>query len=300
MHRYDPGKHHRRSIRLKGHDYAGGGTYFVTVCAHRKFIAATGGRPFADASIARMIAGVWEEGTHEGRPYVVMPDHFHGLIRLQPGSGSLGDIVGAFKSRVVHAYIQGVRAGRWPPFPGKIWHRNYYEEIVHTAEDEERIAEYIRMNPWRCVTDLGNGLRGMGNPALWSATKLGILCSRNAPCPNSIPRTEVYLGGFHSPVEKLIFEKLLAGKQALIWCPAWGLDRMAFVPGVRGALEGNRMLILEMRNREGNLAAADERNRFVLGAADALWLPHVAPGGNLARQVAELAVEHKMMRGPVS
>jgi hypothetical protein len=29
--RYDPAKHHRRSIRQPGHDYAAGGTYFVTI-----------------------------------------------------------------------------------------------------------------------------------------------------------------------------------------------------------------------------------------------------------------------------
>ena len=34
--RYDPEKHHRRSIRLKGYDYAQAGAYFVTiVCQHR-------------------------------------------------------------------------------------------------------------------------------------------------------------------------------------------------------------------------------------------------------------------------
>jgi len=29
--RYDPEKHHRRSIRLKGYDYAQPGAYFVTI-----------------------------------------------------------------------------------------------------------------------------------------------------------------------------------------------------------------------------------------------------------------------------
>ena len=29
---YDPNVHHRRSIRLRGHDYAGGGAYYVTSC----------------------------------------------------------------------------------------------------------------------------------------------------------------------------------------------------------------------------------------------------------------------------
>ena len=30
---YDPDKHRRRSIRLKGYDYAQPGAYFVTICA---------------------------------------------------------------------------------------------------------------------------------------------------------------------------------------------------------------------------------------------------------------------------
>jgi hypothetical protein len=50
--------------------------------------------------------------------------------------------------------------------------------IVRSEEAERRIAEYIRMNPWRCVQELGGGLRGIGNPALWSGEKLGVLCSR--------------------------------------------------------------------------------------------------------------------------
>ncbi len=33
---YDPRIHHRRSIRLRGHDYSGGGSYFVTCCVEGK------------------------------------------------------------------------------------------------------------------------------------------------------------------------------------------------------------------------------------------------------------------------
>ena len=29
---YDPNRHHRRSIRLKGYDYSQAGTYFITLC----------------------------------------------------------------------------------------------------------------------------------------------------------------------------------------------------------------------------------------------------------------------------
>ena len=33
---YDPQVHHRRSIRLKGYDYASAGAYFVTFCTHER------------------------------------------------------------------------------------------------------------------------------------------------------------------------------------------------------------------------------------------------------------------------
>ena len=32
--KFDPDKHHRRSIRLRDYDYSGAGTYFLTVCTH--------------------------------------------------------------------------------------------------------------------------------------------------------------------------------------------------------------------------------------------------------------------------
>ena len=160
--------------------------------------------------------------------------------------------------------------------------------IVRSDKAEAKIAEYIRMNPWRCVQDFGHGLRGMGNPALWNAEKLGVLCSRNAPRPKSMPKAAVYLGGFHSPMEKEIFAKLLEHKRPVIWCPAWGLGQgQALGQPLLDALEQNRMLILEMRNTAGGLAAAEARNRFVLERADQRWIPYVKPGGMLDRLLRE-------------
>jgi putative transposase len=177
---YDPAIHHRRSIRLKGHDYAGGGEYFVTICAHRDWIAQEQGRPFHAPGLRELIGRVWESlpdrfpemgavgaglmpstmsapmaeksrhetGTHEGSPYVIMPDHFHGLIAL-PRGVALGDAMGAFKSLVVRGVVAGVKREEFPPFPGKIWHRNYYEKIVRSEMERAAIEKYIRLNPVR-------------------------------------------------------------------------------------------------------------------------------------------------------
>lgn len=333
---YDPRIHHRRSIRLKGHDYAGGGVYFVTICAHREFIGWAGGHPFGGGAeripsssgatcesrsagatcvspVREMIVDEWRrcgmirDDVFPGE-FVVMPDHVHGLIRIRKGPSELGHVIGAFKAAASRRIRRGdtpvarppVAPFATPPRKIRIWHRNYYEAIVRTPEAAEKIAGYIRMNPWRCVTDFGDGLRGMGNPALWNLPKLGVLCSRNAPRPESLPAAAVYFGGFHSPMEKDLFGRLLERKQPLIWCPAWGLEHAAFAPGVLEALEQNRMLLLEMRNRDGDLAAAEERNRFVIENADALWLPHVAPGGMLDRLMTALDAHGKTLGEPSS
>jgi REP element-mobilizing transposase RayT len=312
--KYDPALHHRRSIRLKGHDYAGGGLYFVTLCAHREFVQWAGGNPFG-ASLSGLVAEEWRRGGEIRKgvffgEFVVMPDHVHGLIRIDPGASKLGNVVGAFKaavSRRIRAAFgeEGVsregatcvspvrRGGKHPaafPLMGRdvrIWHRNYYEMIVRTPEAEQKIAEYIRMNPWRCVQQFGNGLRGIGNPSLWNGEKLGVLCSRNAPRIGRIADADVYFGGWHSPKEQEILAWLLEKKRRGIACPAWGIDEARPTASVLEALESNRMLILEMRNRDGDLVAAEQRNRFVIENADALFVPHTTPGGMLERILKE-------------
>lgn len=315
---YNPEKHHRRSIRLKGHDYAGGGTYFVTLCAHREFIQWAGGKPFETTGAAKippehrkngrisasLIQAEMQKTAHllpwmEWGAWVMMPDHFHAIIKIDGGHGTLGDVMTGFKAGVTRTVrgrgdILVARHGTSPPKQMRIWHRNYYEVIVRSADAERKIAEYIRMNPWRCVQDFGGGLRGMGNLALWSAEKLGVLCSRKGDknvAPTALPEAAAYLSGFHSPMEKEIFAKLLDIGTPVIWCPAWGVEASRLSSLHIDALENNRMLVLEMRNRDGDLAAAEQRNRFVLEHADRLWLPHIAPGGMLDRLLKECHTE---------
>ena len=317
-HRYDPRIHHRRSLRLKGHDYAGGGAYFVTICAHRN-----AGDIFAPESVKEMVAQVWIDlpnsralagaglvpasSSWKENPYVVMPDHFHAIVAMRPGTRTLGDVVGAFKSLVVHEYIAGVKDGRFAPFPGKVWHRNYHDRIIRDADELANVQNYIRMNPWKLIqegTHEGHLCRMIGNPSLLNWEKIGMLCSRNCPA-NILAAAEqraqaaqsqhCFLGGFHSPPEKKILAAMLKSKTKLICCPAWGIDAMKIPAEWLPALEQNRMLILEMHNRDGDLAAAEERNTFVMQAAEELWVPHVTPGGMLAHLIETQDAREKII-----
>ncbi len=293
---YDPEKHHRRSIRLKGWNYAGGGCYFVTICAH-----CSAGKVFESKLAKEIVMRCWHEiPSHYPEAcineFVVMPDHVHGIISVRARHASsvhsLRNILGSFKSAVSHELHRRGEACL-ARTQRKIWHRNYYEEIVRSEEAFESIARYIRLNPWKCIRDFGGGLRGIGNPTLWQAEKLGVLCSRNAPKIGYIPDADVYFGGWHSPKEKEIFDWLLQKKRNVIICPAWSISSVLneknqdkFAAIIDG-LKENRILILEIPNRGGDIAEAEERNRFVVQHADRLFTPHVTKGGMLDKILRE-------------
>ncbi|MDA0746896.1 MAG: hypothetical protein O2954_10280, partial [bacterium] len=69
---------------------------------------------------------------------------------------SLGRIVQAFKSITTHEYINGVKQHNWPPFPKKLWQRNYYEHAIRNDDDLNQTRQYILENPLRWALDENN------------------------------------------------------------------------------------------------------------------------------------------------
>ncbi len=105
--KYDPDRHHRRSIRLKGYDYSQPGAYFVTICTQNReclFGEIRDGEMFLNDA-GMMIEKWWLElnkkyPTVETDEYVVMPNHFHGIVVItsrenENGAGDATDDVGA-------------------------------------------------------------------------------------------------------------------------------------------------------------------------------------------------------------
>ena len=85
--RYDPERHHRRSIRLRGYDYGQAGAYFVTICTQDRAClfgqVVDGCLESNDAG--RMIERWWAELANKyptaiPDACVVMPNHFHGIV----------------------------------------------------------------------------------------------------------------------------------------------------------------------------------------------------------------------------
>ena len=88
--------------------------------------------------------------------HIVMSNHLHGIINIVPTAGhsrphtpKLGDIVRWFKTMTTNHYIKGVKQNGWPPFPGRLWQRNYYEHIIRNEDELNQIRQYITDNPRR-------------------------------------------------------------------------------------------------------------------------------------------------------
>jgi len=183
---YDPRKHHRCSIRLKGYDYTQAGAYFVTIVTHDReclFGEVVDGQmrlnPFGE-----IVREEWFR-TAVVRPYVmlapdefvVMPNHIHGIIWITggrgdpvgrpydpvgrphdndrddqrshgPAAGSVGAIIGQIKS-IAAKRINALRGTPAAP----VWGRNYYEHIIRYETSLNRIRRYIAANPSQWAED---------------------------------------------------------------------------------------------------------------------------------------------------
>jgi len=197
---YDPQKHHRRSIRMKGYDYSREGLYFITmVCQNRACL-------FGKIENGKMIlneAGqiVEEEWIKTQRirqnielgEFVVMPNHFHGILEIKYSAGGKSQFASTenkFKSpsQTIGAIIRGFKGATtkrikelisregsgikddnnkekdrtgelqfastiFGPIGSIIWQRNYWEHIIRNEKEYGRISNYIINNPAKWTAD---------------------------------------------------------------------------------------------------------------------------------------------------
>ncbi|MBN1886714.1 MAG: transposase [Thermoflexales bacterium] len=175
--RYDPQHHHRRSIRLKGYDYAQAGAYFVTLCVQNRECAlgyvVDGGMVLNDAG--QIVQACWDDLPNhyphiQLDAFVVMPNHVHGIIVLVDdvrmglvGAGlkpapttpakqhGLPEIVRAFKT------FSARRINLIRGTPGQaFWQCNYYERVIRDEAELDRARRYIETNPAQWQTDTEN------------------------------------------------------------------------------------------------------------------------------------------------
>lgn len=178
--KYNPEKHHRRSLRLQGYDYSSAGMYFITICTDQRQcwfgeIAEGEMRLNEYGQIAR---SHWLKLPRyhphlQLDAFVVMPNHIHGILALNDNSVGAGfdgnpldhpdelsakpaptnllaqasrhgipEIIRGFKTFSARCFNQH-RKMRGVP----LWQRNYYEHIIRNDASLQLIRQYIHNNP---------------------------------------------------------------------------------------------------------------------------------------------------------
>ncbi len=96
------------SLRLLGHDYSNtDDEYFITITTNAR-------NPFfADIVLAKQITSLILDMHDEGKillfAYVLMPDHFHALLKIGNSMGSLPLAIGYFKGKATRLYWKRAR-----------------------------------------------------------------------------------------------------------------------------------------------------------------------------------------------
>ena len=79
----------------------------------------------------------------------------YGIHNKQYGA-TIGHVMDWFKTMTTNAYIRGVKTHNWRRFDGKLWQRNYYDNIIRNDNAYQKISEYIINNPTKWNDDKFN------------------------------------------------------------------------------------------------------------------------------------------------
>jgi len=178
---FNPEKHRRRSVRLRGYDYSQPGAYFVTICSWLR------GSIFGDIvngkiqlnEIGVVVEREWLNTIHVRQnidldQFVVMPNHVHVIViinrkgvlqyaptkdALRSPSQTLGAIIRGYKSTTT----KQININRDTP-DRSVWQRNYYEHVIRNEFELNNIRKYIRDNPVRWAFDKDNPLNIQVDP----------------------------------------------------------------------------------------------------------------------------------------
>ena len=176
---YDPKKHHRDSIRLKGHDYSSEGFYFITICTEGRrclFGTIINGKMVLN-DYGKIVDNEWKNTIkirsddvvlHE---YIIMPNHIHAIIQIRRGVSHTPNEISHTPNEISHtpnevshtplqspsktlgAIVRGFKGAVSKQIGKSIWQRNYYDHIIRNRKDYEDHVKYIYENPIHWAKD---------------------------------------------------------------------------------------------------------------------------------------------------
>ncbi|ALS99245.1 REP-associated tyrosine transposase [Lacimicrobium alkaliphilum] len=140
----------------KGRHTMEGGEYLITTTTQNRFPF------FTDFYLTYQAVYAWLNATPDGCEWlcwVMMPDHFHGLLKLH--HVPLGKVVKCCKGASARRVNQCINRN------GRVWQPAYHDRALRAEEDRINIARYIVANPLRAGL-----VRKIGDYPFWDSVWL--------------------------------------------------------------------------------------------------------------------------------
>lgn len=134
----------------------------------------------------------------------------------------------------------------------------------------------------------------IGNKELLKLYKIAFLCSRKIPSSILLKTYDwaveqrekglCIISGFHSKVEKDVFNFLIKGNQPVIMVLARALKKR-WEPKIMNAINNKNLLIISFFKKSVKRISEDtaaKRNRYMIDLADKVFIPYASPNGKLS------------------
>jgi REP element-mobilizing transposase RayT len=279
-----------QKLRMDGRDYSRPGWYFLTLGAdyHHHFFGSVVGCEMRPNELGKLVERFWSEiPQHYSHirlgVWQLMPNHFHGLVRIvRPSGAGLGEVMNVFKGAVTREARRSglVEVSRnCGKEPGKVWAPNYYDVICFDADELAIRERYIRVNPRRwALRDVPEGTvkqsRYKGNVELLRQAGLrrALRVSRKtteaqvAALKNELAAFDgLVCSTFFSPGERACLSVLQESRARIIWVLPMAMP--ATIPGgwTEAFLEERALLISAFPDelQEATRASCAQANQWV-------------------------------------
>ena len=313
----------RKSLRNANINYRNGWFFVTWQTAHNKSIfgAIVGDRCELN-ELGRRVEEYWREMPAkypelELDEFVVMPNHFHAIVRIRfrPTNKEhhLGFLLGRFKGGTGYIYGKMRRAGEVDDIGDHLWQFDYWDKIVTSEQQLAAYRRYIRDNPKNWTRDRFGAVTqySLGNLELLNGPRIAFVASHGFWASELKPimvwrRTEVRrsdMGGvavsvrgasapslpiistFTSAQEREALRRALAKGRSVIKVVPQGLPLESELSSeLREALADGRILFISPQPTGSSLnkKVAAWCNEYVLRHADEIWVGDIAPNGMLA------------------
>ena len=318
--RGDAHQNWRKSLRNAAINYRNGWFFVTCQVAHNKSIfGAIVGERCELNDLGRRVEEYWRAMPSkypelELDEFVLMPNHFHAIVRVhyRPANKEqhLGFLIGRFKGGTGFIYGKLRRLVEVEDIGEHLWQQDYWDKIITNESQLAAYRKYIRENPSNWTRDRFGAVTqyAYGNIDLLKGPRIAFVASQGfwandlkprllwrrdgvaiSECGASAPPPLV--STFTSAQEREALRRAIANGRPVIQVIPQGIPPESELPcDLLAACRAGRALLLSPQPAGSRLnkKVATWCNEYVLRHADEIWAGDISPNGMLVQMLAGL------------